>query len=159
MVPLHEIQDLLSCDQLRSLEYSWVEADQVVQPYRDLLCHDRDMTSTLAGFHEGSVSLHVFQTESEQDAYLREVLLRVGEKAVEYGVIRIYLENFPAALREAVVAAQKPLGSILNESGLSYSSEPGGFLKISGQSFQPDFFLSLSSKFLFGRYNLSLIHI
>lgn len=151
-----EIQDLLICDQLRDLEFEWVEVDEVELPYRDLLCHARDMTSTLARFHEGEVSLEVFQKRSDQGAYLREVLLRVGEKAVEYGVIRIHLENFPSSLREEVVAAEKPLGTILNESALTYFSEPGGFLKISGKSFKPHFFPSPSSKFLFGRYNTLL---
>ena len=52
-----------------------------------------------------------------------------------------------------ILEGAKPLGAILNESGLQYSSQPGGFLKIPGKTFHPDFFPPAGSKFLFGRYN------
>jgi len=114
------------------------------------------MTSTLSRFHGGEVELEVFQEPSDEDCYVREVLLKVGGKPVEYGLIRIYLENFPDEIRKEILEAGKPLGAILNESGLRYSSRPGGFLKISGETFCPDFFPSAGSKFLFGRYNTLL---
>lgn len=151
-----EIQDLLDCDRLRDLQFTWVTPEEVQLPYRELLCHDRDMTSTLSRFHGGKVELVVFQEPSAEDCYIREVLLKVGEKPVEYGLIRIHLENFPEAMRTEIVAREKPLGMILNESDLVFTSEPGGFLKIPGETFQPDFFPSASSKFLFGRYNTLL---
>ncbi len=148
-----EIQDLLACDHLRDLNFTWVEASEVELPYRELLCHDRDMTSTLSRFHGGVVELEIFQEPSDESCYVREVLLKVGEKAVEYGLIRIHLENFPEELRAEILGRKKPLGRLLNESGLDYVSEPGGFLKIPSETFQPDFFPAASSKFLFGRYN------
>lgn len=148
-----DIQDLLSCDRLRNLTFSWVEPDEVESPYRDLLCHKKDMTSTLSRFHGGEVTLEVFQEPVDPDCYAREVLLRVGEKPVEYGLIRIFLENFPEELRSEVQNGGKPLGAILNDSGIQYSSRPGGFLKIPGETFDPDFFPAAGSKSLFGRYN------
>ena len=153
MTKTDEIQDLLICDHLRDLDFSWVLRDEVAQPYRDLLCHDHDMTSNLARFHGGEVELQIFQEGRKPDCYFREVLLTVGEKAVEYGLIRIFLENFPAELRIAITEGAKPLGAILNESGMKYASRPGGFLKIPTATFQPDFFPSSSGGFLFGRYN------
>ena len=148
-----EIWDLLVCAHLRDLTFSWVESGEVEQPYRDLLCHNNDMTSTLSGFHGGEVELQIFEEGSESECYFREVLLKVGAKPVEYGLIRIFLENFPEGLGSAIREGKKPLGTILNESGLEYFSRPGGFLKIPAQNFQPDFFPSSGGGFLFGRYN------
>ncbi len=151
-----EIRELLDCDHLRDLQFTWVQPREVELPYRELLCHENDMTSTLSRVHGGPVELYVFQEPADENCYVREVLLKVGAKPVEYGLIRIYLENFPATLREQIVAAQKPLGALLNESGFPYVSEPGGFLKIPSETFQPAFFPTVSSKFLFGRYNTLL---
>jgi len=148
-----EIEDLLACDRLRELQFVWVDPDEVELPYRDLLCHRRDMTSTLSRFHGGAVELEVFQETTDSDSYVREVLLKVGGKPVEYGLIRVHLENFPKELQSEILEGAKPLGTILNESELTYSSQPGGFLKIPGETFQPDFFPAAGSKFLFGRYN------
>ena len=151
-----EIRDLLVCDHLRDLPFSWAKEEEVDLPYRDLLCHSRDMTSTLSRFHGGEVTLEVFQEPNDEECYVREVLLKVGEKPVEYGLIRIYLENFTEELRAEIIEGKKPLGTILNDSGLRYSSQPGGFLRISTEGFCPDFFPRPSSQFLFGRYNTLL---
>ncbi len=148
-----EIQDLLACEHLRDLQFTWVEPEEIESPYQELLCHKRDMTSTLARFHGGEVGLKVLQEPLDQECYVREVLLKVGEKPVEYGLIRVFLENFPKELRAEITGGLKPLGAILNDSGFGYSSEPGGFLKIPGETFEPDFFPAAGSKFLFGRYN------
>jgi hypothetical protein len=148
-----EIRDLLVCDHLRDLTFSWAAPDEVDQPYRDLLCHDHDMTSTLSRFHGGEVTLEIFEEGRDPECYFREVLLKVGGKPVEYGLIRIFLENFSEELGAAITAGGKPLGTILNEGGLSYFSRPGGFLKIPCKTFQPDFFPSTGGGFLFGRYN------
>ncbi len=75
-----------------------MEPDEVAQPYRDLLCHEHDMTSTLSDFHKGEVELQIFEERFDSDCYFREVLLRVGNKPVEYGMIRIFLASFPEEL-------------------------------------------------------------
>lgn len=153
MARTDEIRDLLVCDHLRDLDFAWVDPEGVEPPYRELLCHDHDMTSTLSQFHGGEVQLEIFEESEDPACYAREVLLKVGEKPVEYGLIRIFLENFPEELRALILAGTQPLGAILNESGLKYSSRPGGFLKIPGETFQPDFFPPTIGGFLFGRYN------
>lgn len=153
MAKRDDIRDLLVCDHLRDLEFAWVEREEVELPYRELLCHEHDMTSTLSRYHGGEVLLEIFKEEVHPDCYLREVLLRVGEKAVEYGVIRIFLENFSEEIRGQIVAGRQPLGAILNESRMEYLSRPGGFLRIPDGNFAPDFFPPASGGFLFGRYN------
>ncbi|MGB2455843.1 MAG: hypothetical protein ACPIG7_14720, partial [Akkermansiaceae bacterium] len=97
-----EIRDLLIGEHLRDLSFLWVKPAEMEQPYRDLLCHENDMTSTLAQFHGGEVELEIFDEGSDSDCYFREVLLRVGNKPVEYGLIRIFLGNFPTGLGSAI---------------------------------------------------------
>lgn len=138
---------------LQGVAMERVAPDEVPSPCRELLCHDHDMTSTLASFHGGEVVLEILNEEREGGGYLREVLLKVEGRPVEYGVIRIFLEHFPERLRQEILGGGRPLGALLNESGLRYRSRPRGFLRISREDFRPDFFPAVGSKFLFGRYN------
>lgn len=147
-----DIGELLRGD-LQGVSMERVEPAELPLPYRELLCHDHDMTSTLAAFHGGEVILEILNEEKGSGGYLREVLLKVNGRPVEYGVIRIFLERFPGPLREAVLGGGRPLGALLNESGLRYHSRPRGFLRIRREEFQPDFFPARDGKFLFGRYN------
>lgn len=147
-----DIGDLLR-GELTGVPMERVEPSDLGQPCRNLLCHDHDMTSTLTAFHGGEVTLEIFNEEKAGAGYLREVLLKVNDQPVEYGVIRIFLEHFPDDLRDLIRDGRRPLGALLNESGLSYHSRPRGFLRIKREDFQPDFFPPGDSKFLFGRYN------
>ena len=147
-----EMEDLLR-GALRGVAVARVPTGEVPEPYHGLLCHEHDMTSTLSRYHGGEVALRVFSEEGGEETYQREVLLTVGEKAVEYGVIRIFLENFPGELRAEICRGKQPLGALLNASGLGYFSRPLAFLRIRSEDFQPDFFPASDSKFLFGRYN------
>lgn len=138
---------------LKGVELVRVEAEEIGQPCRELLCHDHDMTSTLARFHGGEVVLKVLNEDLGGSRYVREVLLKVAGLPVEYGVIRIFLERFPELVRKEIESGEKPLGAILNESGLVYQSRPVGYVRIAADEFRPDFFPAIDSKFLFGRYN------
>jgi len=151
-----QFEDLLICERLREVPWQWVEEDEIPQPYRQLLCHDRDMTSTLGAFHGGEVTLKVFQSKRSGSQYLREVLLSVGDKPVEYGVILMYLDHFPPDLQERILGEREPLGSILNTGGLPYKSSPQGNLEFSTSDFIADIFPSAGSGSLFGRYNALL---
>ena len=148
-----QIEDLLSCERLQGVACGWVAGEEIPQPYRQLLCHERDMTSTLAAFHGGEVGLRVFHSTKDGDRYVREVLLSVDEKPVEYGVIVIHLENFPPELRERILGEGEPLGGILNSSGLAYQSSPRGMLEFPQAEFIDDIFPSAGGGSLYGRYN------
>lgn len=122
-------------------DLSLLPAEEVAKPYRRLLCHAHDMTSTLANHHGGVVNLSVLDESRDDGRYYREVELSVTGKVVEYGLIEVWLENFPEEVSERILAGKEPLGAILNESGLVYQSEPEGFFK------------AVDSNFAFGRYN------
>lgn len=148
-----QIEDLLCCARLRDVRFTWIEAEQIPQPYLRLLHHDKDMTSTLAAFHGGEVDLQVFQSEKMGNQYFREVLLSVGGKPVEYGAIVIYLDRFSPEIRERILGEKEPLGHILNSSGLAYTSSPRGWLQYPDAGFTEDIFPPAGGASLYGRYN------
>lgn len=148
-----EVEELLAHGCLGEFEYEWVEAAEIPDFERRLLCHDRDMTSTLGEAHGGEVMLEVLRASQEGGHYVREVLLRVAGRVVEYGCIEIALEGFSEELRGEILGAERPLGGILNASGMVYQSCPVGFLKIPSDGLGGDFLKTMGGGFLFGRYN------
>lgn len=109
-----------------------VEADDVPEPYRSLLVHERDMTSTLAQFHGSAIGLRVLHRHNAGDAYYREVLLlaKRSGRPVEYGAIKIHLGQFPGPARDAIIEPEAPLGQLLHDHGIGHLSRPGGFLRV-----------------------------
>lgn len=132
-----------------------VEGEAVPQPYRSLLVHPDDMTSTLEKFHRSRIHLELLRTDRAGEFYFREVLLVLddGGRAVEFGAIKINLALFDEASRERVLEGKIPLGRILNESGLKYTSSPKSFLRIEADAFMRDALKLTGSGALYGRRN------
>ena len=109
-----------------------VEGSTIPEPYRTLLAHERDMTSTLEQFHQGTIHLRLVGREQRGEDYFREVVLALNgsEKAVEFGAIRIRLSLFPARARQAILEESHPLGHILREFAVEYISRPQAFLRL-----------------------------
>jgi chorismate-pyruvate lyase len=109
-----------------------LNGEAMPEPYRSLLVHQGDMTSRLETFHRSVMTLRALHVDAQPTKYRREVLLCAASDGtpVEYGAIEINLEAFPEALREQIVAAKLPLGGLLNQSGMQYSSEPRGFFRM-----------------------------
>ncbi len=107
-------------------------SEALPQPYRSLLVHDSDMTSTLKRRHQDNLSLKVLHLEVTEEEVRREVLLCrcLDEKPVEYGVIRIVLPPFTLPAREAILAGAVPLGQILDTFGVMYLSRPEEYFRI-----------------------------
>ena len=110
--------------------------NDVPEPYRGLLVHDRDMTRTLEKFHGEPIHLRTLKKIREDEALYRQVLLLTEtEKIVEFGAIHIHLEVFSREARERVLACYQPLGGILNEFGIDYRSRVHAYLKIKSDAF------------------------
>lgn len=150
-----ELAPLLAVSPLGETPLSWIPTADVPGPYHQLLVHDHDMTSELAGFHRDEITLEVLHSRQSGDTYLREVVLHTATAGtpVEYGLIEIQLAAFPAELRPLILAGQTPLGAILNASGLAYRSEPQGFFTVPAESLTAIFSPSPGGAVLFGRYN------
>ncbi|MBM3460386.1 MAG: hypothetical protein FJX77_17840, partial [Armatimonadetes bacterium] len=72
--------------------------EEIPEPYRSLLVHDRDMTPTLEQFHGGRIVLDLIHRRTEPTGLSREVVLVLSgsRKPVEYGAILIHRAPFPS---------------------------------------------------------------
>ena len=123
-----ELSSILATSRLGDVPLVWLPASEVPLPYRQLLVHDHDMTSELAGFHRDSISLSVLQSRQAENLYIREVTLHATTTGttVEYGLIEILLDSFPDDLRPRILAGETPLGAILTTSGLRFPQRTAG---------------------------------
>lgn len=113
-------------------EVHFVEPQDLPEPARSLLVHQRDMTSTLARFHGSAITLDVRARELRDDQLLREVTLRRASDAgaVEYGAIRIELEIFEGEAREKIESGAAPLGELIETYVENYRSAPRGYFRV-----------------------------
>jgi chorismate-pyruvate lyase len=135
-----------------------VDAGAVPEPYRTLLVHQTDMTSTLERFHRSPIVIDVLSRKREANYYYREVLLVLENlpRPVEFGAIRIDLSLFPEAARTAVLAEHAPLGSILNSHDIKYLSRPKAYLKIRSDDLINRHLRLSAEQWLYGRRNTLL---
>ncbi len=140
---------------LSKLSYESLDPAQVPEPYYSLLVHEGDMTSRLEGFHESSITIHSLRSSNDGRSYFREVLLKSQspEKVVEYGAIEIALRRLPEDVRNLILEAKRPLGGLLNEHRIPYSSTPRAFLQIRPDESIVEAFGSVESDLLYGRSN------
>lgn len=142
----------------RTLPRCWpVQPEEMPEPYRTLLVHERDMTRTLEQFHRGRIHLRVLGSRREGNRYWRESALELdgSGKVVELGAIQIFLDRFPEPWCSQILGEHLPLGRILNESGIPYTSRPSGYFRC-----EPDAFIRMALRveesvgvFLYGREN------
>ncbi len=135
--------------------FTVIAGDQMPEPYRTLLVHERDMTRTLEQYHGDSIHLRVLSSHREGDSYWRESVLELdgADLPVEFGAIKIHLGALPADCRPLILAEHLPFGGILNSAGVRYLSRPSAYLR-----FEPDQFVARSFGLVkagpfFGRQN------
>lgn len=132
-----------------------VSGEQVPEPYRTLLVHERDMTPTLEKFHGSPVHLQVLRSQVRGDSYFREVVLRLetGEVAVEFGAIKINLALFTPPARRLILEERWPLGHILKDCEIPHCSRPKGYLRIRSDTLINQALGLEKSRTLYGRRN------
>jgi chorismate-pyruvate lyase len=110
----------------------FIDVEEVPAPYKQLLVHESDMTSTLERFHEEKIHIRVLNRHQSEHTYSREVVLELDgtDTSVEFGAIKIYLPSFPPLARERIIEEHAPLGRILKESSLPYVSRPKAYLRV-----------------------------
>jgi chorismate-pyruvate lyase len=150
----HPLDDFYANARLKMPEIELVNGATVPSPFRELLVHDGDMTPTLEKFHEAKIHLKVLRREQPKNYYLREVvLLTEKNNAVEFGAIKIFLDLFPLAARNYILAERLPLGSILAKFKIEHTSRPKAFLKIQSDEFINRALLLSGKHVLYGRRN------
>ena len=129
---------------------------EVPEPYRSLLVHSTDMTPTLERFFKQRVALTVLSRELQDNAYLREVILKSAEDdvPVEYGVIRICLDHLPSPAARRVLEEQAPFGNILQTEGLAHMSWPQAFFRVHSDAHMRTVLRLQEVEVLYGRRNV-----
>ena len=132
-----------------------LEADEMPEPYRSLLVHDNDMTSTLEKFHKKKIHIQVLARHTTDNEYFREVVVVLDHslKPVEFGAIKIILDLFPDEARREILAERKPLGRILAEHKINFASRPRGYLRVATDKFMDEALNLRGVKSLYGRRN------
>jgi len=128
------------------------------EPYRGLLVHDQDMTSTLEAYFGMTLRVRVLE-KHHGDAHLtRQVVLVAdhGGAVAEFGAIRIALDRFEPAARAEIVACRLPLGTILNRHEIAYTCRPTAYFAFESDEIARRAFDLHGAHILFGRHNLLL---
>ena len=112
-------------------EFEFIDGGAMPEPYVGLLVHDRDMTPTLAQFHDSEIHLDVLSHEESGTYLMRSVVLKNGEgNPVEFGAIGIRLEVFNEPLRKEIVGGSAPLGGLLEKHRFPHSSHPKAYFQV-----------------------------
>ena len=132
-----------------------IPAEQIPRPYRALLVHQNDMTSTLENFHGCSLHLHVVGRDRRNGEYFREVVLQLdgSDKPVEFGAIKINLDLFPAVAQQRILQERHPLGRILKDCTIDYKSRPQAFFRVTSDALINRLLKLAEPTSLFGRHN------
>ncbi len=135
-----------------------IEPDQVPEPYRSLLVHDSDMTTRLEAFHKSKIHIRALARNQRGRAYFREVVLELdgSRRPVEFGATKVNLDLFPAAAHEEIRREERPLGGILHDFNIIFSSRPGAFFRVTADAFIGGALGLTGAPLLFARRNTLL---
>lgn len=155
---VHPLDDFYARSGLTLPPLESIDGQAVPEPYRSLLVHERDMTSTLENFHGSRLQVRLIGRKTVGNDYYREVVLVLegNEKPVEFGAICIHLDRFSKPIRDLILAEQLPLGRILNDNAIAYQSQPKAYLRLASDK-TIDRLLNLrGAQILYGRRNTLL---
>ena len=132
-----------------------IEAGEVPEPYHSLLAHRVDMTSTLEKFHRDKIHIDVLARHTHENEYFREVVLVLDGtgKVVEFGALKVVLDCLPDAAQKEILKERHPLGRVLTDHGVVFSSRPRAYLRIASDEFIEEVLNLSGAQFLYGRRN------
>lgn len=138
-----------------AIEAVLVAPDEIPHPERELLVHNRDMTSTLQRYHGEPIVLRLLDYRLVGDCYLRNVVLETAreQRPAEFGAIRIHLPFLGDPAQAEVLAASTPLGAVLKRHGIAYRCCPGAFFKIFSNRWIAQALRMEAAQWLYGRCN------
>lgn len=98
-------------------QFEEVRAEAMPEPYRSLLAHHEHMTVAMERHHGVPVEVQVLASRRAGDYYSRKIVLRRhGDgRVVLFGIPRLNLQLLDEAVRQELLAEQKPLGRLLIE--------------------------------------------
>jgi chorismate-pyruvate lyase len=115
-----------SASRLATLFYSTLEdvgrfqpctVDHVPPRERTLLAHANHMTVALEEYHKTSVAVRALAEWRDETSYARcSLLSRPSDGTIlQFGIMRIWLTDLPAAAQEEITSKRTPLGRVLIE--------------------------------------------
>jgi hypothetical protein len=127
--------------------------DEIPQPYRSLLVHQRDMTLTLEAHFGGRVALRPLSTFTSGPWYYRRVLLaqEYSGRPVEMGAIRMKLAALPRKVQAEIRRNRVPLGRLLRDAGVDFTSMPREFFAVEPNAEMMGVFWMREPRTLYGR--------
>lgn len=132
---LTQLDELFGLFGERAPEHTYLSPEQIPEPQRALLHHERHMTVTLEKFHQTKVDLEVLDEIHVEPFYARKILLTdqsIGERSViQYGIMRFDLRRVNAPVRELILEGEVPLGRILIENEVLRRISTHGLLGLS----------------------------
>ena len=113
-------------------EFVEVPGNKVPEPYHTLLVHPHHMTVTVEKHHRGLVDVRVLERCRQGSWYARKILLALHgtDRIVQFGIMRINLDQCSTTVRDAILREDTPLGRILIENNVLRRIEPTAFLRI-----------------------------
>ena len=128
---LYPLNEILGSERIE-LGQREIPARAVPRPYRDLLVHEHDMTSTLETFHGEPMALQILARRVTGDKLFREVILygKQSGRPVEFGAIEIDLSRFSATARAQILEGRRPLGGILDDEKIAFRSRPARYFEL-----------------------------
>jgi hypothetical protein len=147
--------EFLAGSPLGADDFEWISGDRMPEPYRSLLVHEGDMTSTLEGFHGSPIHLDVLRVGSQGERYVREVVLwrESDRRPVEYGMLEADIDAYPEELRPDVLAGERPLGFLLNRARVPFLSRRLGLFRVPAERTHGLLPEGSGGRFRYGRYN------
>lgn len=124
--------------------------------YHQLLAHSNHMTVTLDKHYRQSVEVEVLASRQVESIYSRKILLKlpVSKRVVQFGVVKIKMDELPKAAQFEVLRAKKPLGRVLIEHNVMTQVQPVSFFRLEANANFSDWFsVSLRTE-LYGRIGL-----
>jgi len=127
--------------------------NEVPEPHRSLLVHDRDMTPTLTEAYQRTMQLRILDRFLTDDIFSRKIVLEVqGEATVTvFAAIKIYLDRFPAEARRLILEGKTPFGTVLHRQGIVHSSKPQTFFQVQADDEMRAALHLVDSPVLYGR--------
>lgn len=135
--------------------FELVADHEMPEPYRSLLVHERDMTSTLEAHHGQGMSLRVLRMVPSASAMTRKVVL-VGDedgRSAEFGAIRINLGRFDVEAQDMIRESRRPFGAILRDLRIDYTSRPTAYFGVHCDTIMAEALDTPYGTWLYGRHN------
>lgn len=153
---LYPLSEFFACSPLQAVALLESGDRPMPEPYRSLLVHESDMTSTLERFHRERIILEPVASKEDGGSLYRQVVLKGVRSRLpfEFGAIRIALQAFTDAAREEILAAEKPLGGILADHKVPYRSRPRCFFGLRSDPCMEELLELDRGHRLYGRQNV-----